>query len=155
MKTKTYIYITFLILNFLALGLGSMFTADAVKAEWYTGLNKAPWTPPGWFFGFAWTTIMILFSFFMMEWYHKTKDKSHVIKLYALQWVLNVIWNPIFFYYELPIPAVMVIISLLSLVGWLLFKYGKGIGTWKWSILPYFVWLVVATSLNLYVIVFN
>lgn len=33
--------------------------------DWYTSLNKAPWTPPGWVFGFAWTTIMILYSIYL------------------------------------------------------------------------------------------
>ena len=64
--------IIFLVLNFAALGLGGLFTSKGVPSDWYQHLNKAPWTPPGWAFGFAWTLIMICFSFYMVliEKYH-------------------------------------------------------------------------------------
>ncbi|MEM6378823.1 MAG: TspO/MBR family protein, partial [Bacteroidota bacterium] len=51
--------IIFLILNFVALGIGGFFTGPGTSSEWYNNLNQAPWTPPGWVFGAAWTTIMI------------------------------------------------------------------------------------------------
>ena len=51
----------FLILNFGALGIGSFLMNNGPTSTWYLTLNKAPWTPPGWVFGFAWFTIMILF----------------------------------------------------------------------------------------------
>ena len=40
--------IIFLLLNFGALALGGLFTGSGVSSDWYNGLNKAPWTPPGW-----------------------------------------------------------------------------------------------------------
>ena len=49
----------FLLINFGALALGGLFTSDGVISDWYEQLNKAPWTPPGWVFGAAWTTIMV------------------------------------------------------------------------------------------------
>jgi len=53
-----YRLITFLLLNFGALAVGGFFTGKGVPSYWYSDLIKAPWTPPGWVFGFAWTTIM-------------------------------------------------------------------------------------------------
>ncbi|QLH45180.1 MAG: tryptophan-rich sensory protein [Bacteroidota bacterium] len=29
-----------------------------------SALATSPWTPPGWVFGFAWTLIMVCYSFF-------------------------------------------------------------------------------------------
>ncbi len=55
--------IIFLVINFAALALGSIFTSAGVSSDWYTNLNQAPWTPPGWVFGAAWTSIMIFFAF--------------------------------------------------------------------------------------------
>lgn len=55
----------FLVLNFAALGIGGLFSGQGVPSDWYTGLNKAPWTPPGWVFGSAWTIIMICFAIYM------------------------------------------------------------------------------------------
>ena len=57
--------ILFLTLNFGALALGGIFAGQGAVSDWYEALNKAPWTPPGWVFGFAWTTIMICYSLFM------------------------------------------------------------------------------------------
>ncbi len=71
----------FLVINFAALGIGGFFTGPGVSSDWYTNLNQAPWTPPGWFFGAAWTTIMICFSFFMAFLYEKSYFKKEIIVL--------------------------------------------------------------------------
>ena len=60
--------IIFLLINFAGLFIGGLFTGEGVPSDWYQNLNKAPWTPPGWVFGFAWTTIMICFSLFKCLW---------------------------------------------------------------------------------------
>ena len=46
-------FIAFLILNFLALAVGGLFTGKGVPSEWYVNLARAPWEPPGWVFGSA------------------------------------------------------------------------------------------------------
>jgi tryptophan-rich sensory protein len=51
-----YRLIIFLALNFAALAIGGLFTSKGVSSDWYAGIAKAPWTPPGWAFGAAWTT---------------------------------------------------------------------------------------------------
>jgi len=68
-----------------------------VMSEWYTSMNQAPWTPPGLFFGFAWTTIMICFSIYMSYAWGKIKNHKKLLTLFGIQFVLNIIWNPIFF----------------------------------------------------------
>ncbi|MBK9744354.1 MAG: tryptophan-rich sensory protein [Saprospiraceae bacterium] len=46
-----------------------------------------------------------------------------MIGLFILQWILNVGWNPIFFYFH-HVTAGLVVISILTiLVGYLLFSY--------------------------------
>ena len=55
----------FLIINFGGLFIGGLFTGEGVPSDWYQNLNKAPWNPPGWVFGAAWTTVMICFSVYM------------------------------------------------------------------------------------------
>lgn len=82
--------ILFLVINFGALGIGSYFTGSGVSSEWYQTLNKAPWTPPGWFFGFAWTTIMICFSIYLAFLWPLVDNTQKLILLFSIQWVLNV-----------------------------------------------------------------
>lgn len=147
--------ILFLILNFGALALGGLFTNTGVNSEWYQTMNQAPWTPPGWVFGAAWTFIMICFAFFMTLSYDVASDKSMLITLFIVQWVLNVGWNPVFFYFHEVLLGLIVISALTLLVYYLLFKYRREL---KWKvvfILPYAIWLAIATSLNAYIYLNN
>lgn len=74
--------ILFLALNFGALALGGIFAGQGAVSDWYDGLQKAPWTPPGWVFGFAWTTIMICFSIFMSMAWEKINNKKKFVLLF-------------------------------------------------------------------------
>lgn len=145
----------FLLLNFVALGIGGLFTGKGVPSEWYVSLNKAPWTPPGWVFGAAWTTIMICFSFYMAYLWPITSNKGLLIALYAVQWVLNVGWNPVFFHFHQVAAALAIIIGLTLLVGFILFFFWKDLGARSVLLLPYVIWLLIATSLNWYVLLNN
>ncbi len=146
--------ILFLIINFGALGIGGVLQGEGARSAWYQGLNIAPWTPPGWMFGVAWTTIMLCFSFYMA--YLTSSTDSHFIYvLFLIQVLLNVSWNPIFFRYHLLFFSLLVIVALLVVVGFFLFRYLK-IMDWKsLLILPYFLWLLIATSLNAFILVKN
>ena len=147
--------IGFLFLNFGALALGGLFAGSGAGSNWYAELNKAPWTPPGWVFGFAWTTIMLCFSVYMATLYTKTKSVRTIITLYAIQWALNVAWNPIFFYLHKPIIGLIVIVALSSLVTYFLFRYRSSQKGFSLLLLPYVIWLFIATSLNAYVVFVN
>lgn len=150
-----YRIILFLLINFTALGIGGFFTGKGVPSEWYVNLNKAPWTPPGWVFGFAWTTIMVFFSIYLSFAWEKVMNNKLLIILFALQWVLNVSWNPTFFYYH-HVTMGLVIISLLTLLmGYFLFNYWQDLHLYSLLILPYFIWLMIATSLNAYILIKN
>lgn len=141
----------FLLLNFGALAIGGLFTGPGVQSGWYANANLAPWTPPGWVFGVAWTLIMISYAFYMGA----TKPEKHLLAVYALQWILNVGWNPLFFFLHLVYPA-LIVISLLTLVVWYsLFRFRKPLGNWSFLLIPYAIWLVVATSLNAYIAFMN
>jgi len=147
--------ITFLILNFVALGIGGMFTGNGVTSEWYTNLSKAPWTPPGWAFGVAWTTIMVCFAFYMAYLWPSVQNKKLLIGLFSLQWVLNILWNPVFFYFHSALLGIFVISSLTLLVGFFLFNYYPIIKSQSVFLLPYLLWLIIATSLNAYILIYN
>ncbi len=150
-----YRILLFLLLNFGALAIGGLFTSGGVSSEWYTNAAKAPWTPPGWVFGAAWTTIMILFSVYMAQLWAVVADKKWLLSLYVAQWVLNVGWNPLFFYFHNAFLALLLIGLLTLLVGYLLFAYRSALGLKSLLISPYFVWLLIATSLNAYIFLKN
>ena len=147
--------IVFLLLNFGALAIGSFFTSKGVPSEWYTELNKAPWTPPGWMFGFAWTTIMICFSLYLAYLWPLEENKSFLIGLFLVQLLLNISWNPTFFYYHNMLGGLLIITALTAIMWYFLFHY---LNILKWKsilVLPYCIWLVIATSLNAYTLLKN
>ncbi|MEM9737706.1 MAG: TspO/MBR family protein [Bacteroidota bacterium] len=148
-------FITFLFFNFLALMIGGLFTAKGVPSAWYAELNKAPWTPPNWMFGVAWTTIMLCFSLYLMYVWSKTTTRKKLITLFTIQWLLNVAWNPIFFSMQQVQLGALIITLLTLLVGYILVTYYRHIRYQSLLLLPYLLWLLVALSLNLYVAINN
>lgn len=153
MKLLKYIII-FLIINFGALAIGSWLMDNGPQTNWYQNLNKAPWTPPGWVFGAAWTTIMICFSIYMAYLYKVTPNTKLKI-LFLIQFVLNVIWNFLFFNQHLVFVGLVCISLLTIIVGKFLFDYKNELKYKSLLILPYFIWLCIATSLNAYVLIYN
>ncbi len=150
-----YRLIIFLALNFGALAIGGVFTGKGVPSEWYISLAKAPWTPPGWVFGAAWTTIMILFGIYMAYAWPVIENKKLLVGLYAAQWILNVGWNPTFFYYHNVSAGLFIIAGLTLLVGFFLFYYWPELKLKSILILPYVIWLMIATSLNAFILLRN
>jgi tryptophan-rich sensory protein len=145
----------FLIINFTALALGGLFTSKGVPSEWYLSLLKAPWTPPGWVFGFAWSIIMICYAFYMGLLYKTSSKTTTIIILYLVQLVLNISWNPVFFKFHYVLLGFIVISLLTITVIFKLFFFYKAIKLKSFLILPYIIWLIIATSLNTYILIYN
>ena len=147
-------FLLFLVLNFGGLAIGGRYTGPGVTSEWYQLLAKAPWTPPGWVFGAAWTTVMLGFSWFMAAlWKACPTERRPILAIgYAKAWVFNAAWNALFFSAHLVGWALLDLIVLLSIVVWLGTQgwYHPAMRTARWALLPYPCWLLVALSLNAY-----
>ena len=151
---KIYYFIIFLIINFGGLALGSWLMDGGSTSEWYNSLNKAPWTPLGWVFGAAWTFIMLCFSWYLAELFHDRNSKFLWL-LYGFQVLLNVSWNWFFFNQHLTHIGLFVIFLLLLVIVYYFITFRNDrLKYAKYLLLPYIIWLCIATSLNGY-IVFN
>ena len=144
----------FLIINFGGLFIGGLFTGEGVPSDWYQNLNKAPWTPPGWVFGAAWTTIMICFSVYMAILWKKIKLKN-LLYLYIAEFILNVIWNPLFFHFKWINVALLSISLLTILIIYMAVSLRVEMRYKTLLIFPYLIWLIIATSLNGYIVLYN
>ena len=154
LKNKNlHILLVFLLINFFGLFLGSLFTNDGVTSTWYFDLNKALWTPPGWVFGASWTLIMLSLSALN---YFMWKGKERVfLHLWIQSWIFNFLWNPMFFSLksvELSLVIITYLLILVSSMFYVTFKRYKHIHL---LLLPYIIWLIIATSLNTYIVIFN
>lgn len=144
----------FLIINFGGLFIGGLFTGEGVPSDWYQNLNKAPWTPPGWVFGAAWTTIMICFSVYMAILWKKITLKN-LLYLYIAEFILNVIWNPLFFHFKWINVALLSISLLTILIIYMAVSLRVEMRYKTLLIFPYLIWLIIATSLNGYIVLYN
>lgn len=144
--------VIFLVINFGCLAVGTWLMNDGPQTEWYINLNKAPWTPPGWVFGATWSLIMILFSVWLTKAYQL---QIALTPLYIIQIILNVSWNYIFFNQHLTVVGLAVIIALTLLIWYFFFNYKAKLKTYSYLLLPYMIWLCIATSLNAYVVLNN
>lgn len=148
------LFILFFLLNFGALALGSFLMGVGPMDPWYQDLNKAPWTPPGWVFGAAWFTIMLCLSIALSNHFSKKEDKSFAV-VYSIHLVFNIIWNYLFFNIYLMMFSLIDIVVLTGLVGYMMFYLGKAKKINGILLAPYFIWLCIATSLNMYALVHN
>lgn len=145
----------FIVVNFGGLAMGNWLMNNGPNSSWYLTLNKAPWTPPGWVFGVVWTIIMICFSIYL-AYLFKLQYSTFVLSLFLVELALNVSWNYIFFNQHLVLIALIIIVLLTSLIFYFFFTFKVNeMLQLRWLLLPYIVWLCIATSLNLYVLIHN
>jgi tryptophan-rich sensory protein len=149
--------ITLLIVNFGALALGAAWTDPGTNSDWYRLANQAPWSPPGWVFGAAWFTIGVTYS--IMVAFIETSTYRNLDQIYRWFWLsvlLNVAWNPVFFMFHAVWTGVGVLLALAACIYYLVDFARQALG-WKvaWLGMPYFLWLMIATSLNMYIAIMN
>ena len=153
MKLLKLIFL-FLIINFGALYLGSWLMNNEAASDWYMSLDKAPWTPQGWVFGAAWTIIMIFFSIYLGFLFNK-KNNFNLQFLYIVQVFLNIAWNYIFFDQKLIGPALVTLLSLTFVIFYFFFRFKEEMKNLSYLLIPYMIWLLIATSLNGYIFLNN
>ena len=154
MTRKIQFLIFFLLVNFGGLALGSLLMNDGPTSNWSKNLSKAPWNPQGWVFGVAWTTIMTCFSVYLTYLFTENYKQRKTI-LFILQVILNVSWNYVFFNLHQVLFGLVVIVLLTALITYFFLSYFKEQKIISLLLLPYMIWLCIATSLNLYILIHN
>ena len=148
------ITLLFLVINFGGLAIGSWLMNNGPLSNWYTNLNQAPWTPPGIVFGIAWTLIMICFSIYLGKLFMVENTLKNKL-IFGLQFLFNVSWNYIFFNQHFVLLGLIILILLTTLLFYYFFKISTKTRGYKFLLLPYIIWLCIATSLNLYILIYN
>ena len=124
---------------------------------WYENLRKAPWTPPNNVFGIVWSILYTLMtiSILLLLKHKDNKYYNFSIIVFFSQLVLNLIWSPIFFNLRLPFIALINMILLLILTLLTFYYFSKINYLSAVLLLPYIIWLCIAFSLNLYIVIYN
>ena len=134
--------------------LGTLVGFITAKSMDYSTLVKPVLAPPGILFPIVWSILYILMgvSYGILK---TNKISLESKKIYYLQLGVNLLWSIIFFVFKLRFIAFLWII-LLDILVILLFKYfykdNKIAGYLQ---IPYVVWVLFATYLNLAIYLLN
>ena len=139
-----------LIACFATLAFGGLFT----PGEWYEALNKAPWNPPNVAFPIVWT---ILYLFIAISGWQIFS--SNIIQLKWCWWAqlsVNAIWSWVFFGQQWVLIGLIDIVILNVMVITLIIGCFKcKLNLSAFLLLPYIAWLLLATTLNGYILLNN
>jgi translocator protein len=126
-----------------AAATGSFFLPD----QWYRDLNKPRWTPPDWVFPVTWTTLYLCMSFAAMR-VAPLEGSAQAMGFWVIQITVNALWSPVFFGLRRIRQAMVVVLLLwlavaVTLIAFLQLDWIAGL-----LMLPYLVWVSIASALN-------
>ena len=122
----------------------------------YSELTLPSFAPPGILFPIVWTilyTLMGISSYLVDE--TKSYAKRKALSIYKLQLVINLLWSIIFFVFNLKTFAfIWIILLIIAVVSMIknFYNVSKIAGILQ---IPYLLWLVFASILNLSIIFLN
>src|SRR5689334_13790446 len=118
--------------------------------EFYGGLVKPAWAPPGWIFGPVWTALYILMGIAawlvwrMAGW----SGATMALSLFLVQLACNAAWSWFFFAWRRGALALADILLLLALIVATMFAFAQVHTLAMVLLIPYIGWVAFATLLT-------
>ena len=135
--------------------MASYFQVDAIQT-WYPFLNKPSLTPPNFIFPIVWSILYSCMGISIgLIWNTKHRKRKILRWLFSFQLLLNFTWSIYFFYFQNPFLG---FIDILLLDIFVIYYMMKSYSIKKMSSLlfiPYILWLLLATYLNGYIMLYN
>lgn len=137
-----------LLLVGLGAGTGVLFDPDA----WYRVLLKPTWNLPSWLFGPVWTALYV--SMAVALWLVRREpetdepSRQRALALFAVQFLLNLAWTPLFFGLHSPGLAFLEICVLWVALLSTMLAFGRVRALAGYLLLPYLLWVSFALILN-------
>jgi translocator protein len=138
--------VVLLILCLAVAGIGGLATAPSIP-NWYAGLAKPSWTPPGWIFGPVWSVLYLTIA--VAAWLVWRQSSAAVpMTLFGIQLGFNATWSWLFFGLHSPAAAFIDIVLLWTAIA------ATTVVFWRRSTLagilfvPYLIWVSFAAVLN-------
>lgn len=137
---------------------GAFFTTGDSLNNWYSTLNKPPFTPPGWLFGPVWTTLYVLMGISaFLVWRKGLNNKAvrRALVCFVVQLVLNGLWSLLFFGLRSPLLGLIDILLLEFAIILTLICFEEISGWATLLLVPYLGWVTFAAILNLSIYYLN
>lgn len=133
----------------LTLIVGSFASANTGTDMWYQGLIKSDLNPPGYVFGIVWPILYLLMGITAWRTFEIIKN------LFYVQLFLNAIWSWLFFSFHLPLISLIDIWLLIYININIVYKALKMDKLAGLLYVPYILWLLFASYLNLFIVINN
>lgn len=155
MKRKTKIYLWGILIPLLGGVLISLISRSAMQ-DFFQIIKKPPLSPPAWLFPVAWSILYVLMGTSSSRVFLSDSPfKNTALKLYFLQLGVNLSWSIIFFNLRAFLFAFLWLILLFALIAFMIFFFYKCDRKAALFQIPYFLWVVFAGYLNLFIWILN
>lgn len=149
---RALVYVTSIVAHVAAGALVGRATRSGTR-DWYPTLPRAPWSPPTWAFGPAWTLLYALIGASLAR--SASVDGGPGPRIpwaHALQMALNLAWTPVFFGLRAPGAALATMVALLGAIAWELAEAWRLDSLAGALLVPYAAWVAYAMTLNAYIV---
>ncbi len=124
----------------------------------YQSLTQPPLSPPGWIFPIVWTilyALMGLAAYLIYASACSDETKKRALGLYLAQLGVNFLWSIVFFTFGAYGAALVVLLLLDYLVFMTIRAFREIRPVAAWLLIPYFLWILFATYLNVGIVALN
>lgn len=143
-----------LIIVFIVVAIGSVATSPQIPV-WYATLARPAWAPPNWLFPVVWTILYILIGISLFLVWRKGLESKQALVVFAVQLGLNLLWSLVFFGLHSIVGGLVIILMLwMAILANIIVFYRIS----KWAgliLLPYLVWVSIASYLNYSIYLLN
>ena len=136
--------------------LSALFTGDF--NGFFDKYKQPPFQPPSWVFPVVWTILFAAMGLSAYKIYVSSEEKPGVktaLSIYWAQLIINFSWSIVFFRFEALWSAVIIIIILLILIIAMIISFRKINKLAAYLNIPYLLWVMFATYLNIATAVIN
>ena len=133
---------------FVAAALGALASRHA--RDFYAGLAKPSWAPPGWLFGPVWTGLYLLMGVAAwLVWRRAGWGGATIaLSLFLAQLTCNALWSWLFFAWRRGALAFADVVLLLALIIATLLAFLPFHTLAAILLIPYLAWVAFATALT-------
>lgn len=155
-KKKITELLIFIVSAELVGALSALLTGDFMQN--YNNLVKPPLSPPGFVFPLVWSILYALMgisAFLVFISSKRQSIKNNALTIYGAQLFINFLWSIIYFRFNSPLIAFIDIIVLDLLVIIMIMKFCKINRISAIINIPYLIWILFASYLNISTVILN
>ena len=153
-KNKILSFLLFALATFSASLIGGLATIG-FKEPWYSLLIKPSFNPPDWIFGPVWTTLYLMMTIAIWNFWHNKNRNMNTVYIYFIHLITNTTWSIVFFVFHKIALALAVLIVLILLIIILIIRFRCVNLLSYYLMIPYLLWCFYALVLNLSLLTLN